>query len=286
MIPFDEIDKRLTAIGKDRKWLAESSGRKINSIIAALAPNAIPSKRSELLRKALSDAIVREELAISGLRAPRIHGIYDVEQTAEQSQMTYKACQLVNAPSIEEFCLQAILFRANEIMERGTDPVAGKELASKQEPKPGAKQVSDSQPANILPIGHHSELSFYGLVAAGQPASPFDTEDGTVEAPGTFSPKTHFALRVNGRSMEPDYPDGSLIVCRKLRKGEIPSKGTDVVACDPAGSYLKRLAYVKDGPKGDAPRKARPRLVSLNPDFPEVIPQSDCPVQAVVVAKV
>ncbi len=61
MIPFDQIDKRLEALGKDRSWLSQESGRKPDSIRVALAPNAPPAKRSSLLQKALSDAIEREE---------------------------------------------------------------------------------------------------------------------------------------------------------------------------------------------------------------------------------
>jgi len=61
MIPFDEIDQRLKALGKDRAWLSEESGRKPDSVRVALAPNALAAKRSELLQKALSDAIEREE---------------------------------------------------------------------------------------------------------------------------------------------------------------------------------------------------------------------------------
>lgn len=61
MIPFEEIDARLSAIGKNRAWLAEITGRSAGSIRSALAPNAEDKHRSALLQKALSDAIEREE---------------------------------------------------------------------------------------------------------------------------------------------------------------------------------------------------------------------------------
>lgn len=61
MIAFEDIDYRLKELGKDRSWLAEETGRKINSIRVALAENADPKNRSELLQKSLSDAIEREE---------------------------------------------------------------------------------------------------------------------------------------------------------------------------------------------------------------------------------
>lgn len=60
MIPFDEIDQILKKLGKNRKWLAEVTGRSDHSIRSALAPNAAPKSRSALMQKALSDAIERE----------------------------------------------------------------------------------------------------------------------------------------------------------------------------------------------------------------------------------
>lgn len=61
MIPFEEIDARLAALGKDRKWLAEVTGRSEGSIRAALAPNSAPKNRTALLQKALTDAIEAAE---------------------------------------------------------------------------------------------------------------------------------------------------------------------------------------------------------------------------------
>jgi SOS-response transcriptional repressor LexA len=129
-------------------------------------------------------------------------------------------------------------------------------------------------------------LSFYGHIAAGNPGGPIDVAEDEIVIPGEFDRSTHFVLRVNGESMEPQYPDRSLIVCRRLRTGEFAKKGDDVVSADSSGSYFKRLEYTKDGKKGNGPRKATPHLISLNPDYPEVVPVSDQPIIAVVVAKV
>jgi uncharacterized protein (DUF1778 family) len=61
VIPFDEINNRLEALGLDRKWLAQASGKKPDTIRGALAPGAPDFKRSASLQKALSDAIEKEE---------------------------------------------------------------------------------------------------------------------------------------------------------------------------------------------------------------------------------
>ena len=130
-----------------------------------------------------------------------------------------------------------------------------------------------------------TSLPFFGAVAAGNPAGFIpDVTDDTVSVAGSYG-ADHFALRVNGRSMEPEYPDGSLIICRSLKVGEFATKGDDVIACDAYGVYFKRLLYTKEGKKGDKPRKATPHLVSINPEYNEVVPVADCPVRAVVVAK-
>lgn len=142
-------------------------------------------------------------------------------------------------------------------------------------------------PANVLEFPGDAELvelPYFGTVAAGMPGGPVDIEDGTIPVPGNYDPARHFTLRVAGRSMEPDYPDERIIICRRLRDGEFAKKNQDVIACDSSGAYFKKLLYVKGGQMGDKPRKAVPSLVSINPDFPDVVPVSDCPIVAVVVA--
>ena len=57
MIPFEDIDKRLASIGKNRKWLSLTSGKSESAIRSALAKNAPPERRSTSMQKALSDAI-------------------------------------------------------------------------------------------------------------------------------------------------------------------------------------------------------------------------------------
>ena len=85
MIQFEDIEKRLKGIGKDRKWLADNSGRSYDSIRTALAKRAAPKSRSALLQKALTDAIEREE--------------------AEQAKKPELTKAIALEPSIEEYRL-------------------------------------------------------------------------------------------------------------------------------------------------------------------------------------
>lgn len=155
-------------------------------------------------------------------------------------------------------------------------------LSDFPEPEPILKVADDPAPFIIT---KRIDLPYYGTVAAGRPGGPLDVMDGTHPAMDNYDPLTHYVLRVNGQSMEPDYLDGSFIICRKLKSGEYATKGDDVIACDASGAYFKRLIYTKDGKKGNSPRKATPHLVSINPDFPEVVPVGDCPISAVVVGR-
>lgn len=144
----------------------------------------------------------------------------------------------------------------------------------------GPKVLPFREPAEA---SNSTELPFYGWVAAGKPADVDYYRDETMSVPGDFRRRPHYLLRVRGRSMEPDYPEGSYVVVRALEPGEYAKKGDIVIANDANGPAMKRLEYRKDGKKGDTPRKPTPHLVSINPDFGEVIPVSDCPIQGIVV---
>lgn len=123
MIPFDEIDKRLDALGLDRKWLAESSGRKPDSIRVALAPNADPKNRTQLLQKALSDAIEREEEAQAAMQEPPGLGYHNIFLDDEQLDRADRASRKIGAESLAEFCRDAITYRTDELLANRPDPV-------------------------------------------------------------------------------------------------------------------------------------------------------------------
>ena len=107
MIPFGEIDSRLEALGKDRPWLAEISARSPHSIRAALAPNAKPKSRSELLQKALSDAIEREESRQAALAS---HPPFERQQLVlRPTDREYAAwCREAGGEPLQEWALAAL----------------------------------------------------------------------------------------------------------------------------------------------------------------------------------
>lgn len=243
MIPFNEIDSRLEALGKNRAWLVDVTGRAEGSIRAALAPNAAPKQRTELLQRALSDAIEREE-ASRGPAAVQVTGVYEIRQTPEQSRRADLASRAVNSPSLEDFCLRAIIHRAEEILSRGIDPCA-------------STFPEQDEPGNII------ELPFLGAVAAGEPVSA--PIDDTIAVPHDF-PENHFVVEINGCSMEPDFPDGSRWVIDGRDKFT-PKNGAACVVSDGSGSYLKLWD------------KRRKLFVSINPEFSDVIPAAEAKLQ-------
>lgn len=120
MIPFEEIDQRLAALGKDRAWLTETTPYSLNSIRQALAPAG--SARSTRLQKILSDAIEAEE-ARQGKQASMPPGFSAIFLDDEQLARADQASRLVSAPSLADFCREAILSRADEILrERKAGP--------------------------------------------------------------------------------------------------------------------------------------------------------------------
>lgn len=266
MIPFDEIDARLKDIGKNRAWLAEQSGRPPGSIRVALAPNSDPKNRSELLQKALSDAIEREVVDRDQKREreqsrEQTPGIYEIFQSSEMIERTYRAAKSVGASSIAEFCRNAILMRLDELM-------------------------FDESPRNVtvLALSGECSLELYGGVAAGDQIDASETL-GPVHVGKTY-PDDHYLLRVFGRSMEPKIMDRSLIVVKRWRDQGYPKKGTIVVYSDHSGTTLKEFGYRKLDGNADDDGGRNVVLRSLNKEFPDAELDPDGKILAVFVETV
>lgn len=266
MIPFEEIDSRLEKLGKDRAWLATESGRSAGSIRSALAPNASDKHRSPLLQKVLTDAIEQEEQRqLGGSRAPQISGLYEVRQTPEQAELTDLASRAVNAPSLADFCLSAIMHRANEIMRNNVDPVTGLSLA------PEPENIVAFDP---IPLIH---------AAAGSPVDS-DTDTFTPLRPVKAG---RFACQLHGDSMSPRFPDGSIVILRDREQLKRPVlKRGEIYLFLIAGEktlkvYTSRIATESEIAEGitytspsDGKTKVRV-LRSLNPDYPEIVVRSE-----------
>lgn len=274
MIPFDEIDQRLKSLGKDRAWLAEVTGRSSGAIRAALAPNSTPKNRTELLQKALTDAIEREETSRGPAQA-QLSGIYEIRQTKDQAERADLASRAVNAPSLADFCLKAIMLRANEILNHQTDP-CGEAIFGVLKPVVPLPTLATT----AFPPTYWIDLC--GGIAAGAPISS-DAPREPLSVMDDYGPDA-YALRVFGRSMEPRVFDDSIIIVRRLPEGAAPKTGSIVVYSDAYGLALKQLAYRKAKPGEEANAFGKVAVLkSINPAFPEIQTLDDGRLEAVFV---
>lgn len=91
--------------------------------------------------------------------------------------------------------------------------------------------------------------------------------------------KGEYVLQVEGKSMEPVIPDGSLVVMRKHTIPPIPKVGTIVEYNDERGVTLKKLGRKKNPETG----KMEYVLHPLNPDFGDIEPMDGGKISAVFV---
>jgi SOS-response transcriptional repressor LexA len=270
---FDEIPMRMLQLGVDRAWLATECDYTPDSLRQILAPNG-KGKTQKALRR-IWEALDREEERQRG-------------KDASPEPIPFR---VVLEPSKERFdrWMQAVYAKPGRNFDdwatTGLDALAEREIGTYPtiytQPEEPFSKIAENETLYRARI----ELPFFGVVAAGTPCGALDELSGDTMPVIGDHPKNSFLVRVSGDSMTPDYDDGDILVCRPLKVGEYAKKNDDVIACDPTGAFLKRLTYTKEGVKGDAPRKATPRLTSINPAYPDVTPVTDCPVRAIVIGK-
>lgn len=273
MIPFEDMDKRLAAIGKDRAWLSQVTPYKANSIRQALSPSG--AARSGRLQEVLSRAIEDEEQRQKG---PQLKpGFHEIFLDDAQLDRADRASRIVNAPSLADFCRDAILARADEIL-------AGLAIRSNVSSFPVSRPAATAAPHDPEKTGHWLDL--VGGVAAGARITS-DCKPEPIPVPKQYDEETHKVWKVFGKSMEPTIKDGSLIVCRLLTDGTKPKKGTIVVYEDSHGTTLKEFGYRKAGPDDDADTMGNVAVLrSLNKAFPDVTPLDGGRIVAVYVETV
>jgi hypothetical protein len=106
MIAFEDIEKRLKKLGRDRMWLAEKSGRSHASIRTALAKSAAPKARSSLLQKALTDAIEREEA--DQKKDPALKKVIILEPSVDEYRLWSEAFKDSSHSTLEDWAKSAL----------------------------------------------------------------------------------------------------------------------------------------------------------------------------------
>lgn len=235
MIPFEEMDDRLRALGIKRAWLATKTPYTADYIRTVLAPNS--TRRTERVQEILSDAIEREETQRASCTT--LPDRFSLEVSPEVFE-NYSQIALGEKMTLKEWSIKTL----NEAAD--------------------AAMLATSEESNIIDGPFHIDL--IGGVAAGAPIA-LDHHAQSIPVTKEFPPD-HYALRVFGESMEPKIPDGSVIVVKRLPDGTAPKKKSIVVYSDGEGSTLKQLAYrdAESDEEGNSMGRV-PVLKSLNKAF-------------------
>lgn len=121
MISFNDVDNRLTAIGKNRRWLTTQVQYKASSIREALAPNS--TKRSTRLQRAITIAIEREEQrqseAITDLRSQNL-----VISASNEQFRAWNAASLAAEKLIEDWARDGLDRMASKAKSQADLPAA------------------------------------------------------------------------------------------------------------------------------------------------------------------
>lgn len=144
MISKEALNLRLAKLGlpKSRRWLANQSGYRENSIRQYLGPKGKVTPK--FIREALR--VIELEEARQRLDNPKSPPWNLIFETQEQFDFVKEAAQKAGAPDLEAFCLGIILKRCDKIL----GPLKGGADKLNTEPRPevlAALKASASKPA-------------------------------------------------------------------------------------------------------------------------------------------
>jgi hypothetical protein len=118
MIPWDQIDQCLEALGKDRVWLSCCTHYTASYLRNVLAPNARhrPERALALISECIEKERDRQKALVS--RPPGMHELWMAPEELNRADL---ASRLLSYPSLADFCRDAIQRRAREIIANQSD---------------------------------------------------------------------------------------------------------------------------------------------------------------------
>ena len=229
----EDVKKWLKVIGRDREWLANQCGVSKRQVDNWLSSSInIPAKAILVIQRLMNG---------EAESSPRIV----IDFTDEEWDIICEAAK-AHKETFLEFVNTAIQNAAKE-----------KEAARKK-----------FTPVETLPAASFLDqpVPVIGNIAAGA-LTPGDNIPYHIKTERPVG-KWEYVLQVEGKSMEPVIPDGSLVVMRKYTIPPIPKVGTIVEYNDERGVTLKKLGRKKNPETG----KMEYVLHPLNSDFGDIEP--------------
>lgn len=251
MIPFEEIDDRLTRLGKNRTWLTEETPYSGDYIRTVLAPKS--TRRTVRVQQILSDAIEREEerqRAVPTSASPAVLPDRVTIDCEPEERRNWEAAAQANRTYLDAWIVGTLNIAAS--LKLGL-------------PAP----ASQKPPAPVLPNVSRFPSKANILATAGSPISAevtdWDGENDTV------------MVRISGLSMAPLLNDGDVVPMKHKRVSRNPhmKKGLIYLVAYDGGYTVKRYntrpaTAEEKGEEWVESGKVKV-LQSINPDFPEII---------------
>jgi SOS-response transcriptional repressor LexA len=244
MLNAKDIKDWLKTIGKNREWLAEKtlvSKRTVDNWITTNRP--IPPAKLALIEKLMSG---EEEIEFE--LPPDFEK--QLRAMADEAKKT-----------IEDMVSHILQVTAKAHQKRKAEAVH--------------KQFTPVKTFTAPPLEAQGQI--IGNIAAGNLADG-DTIPQDIRLYRELE-KGEYLLRVNGHSMEPSIPDGSVVIMKKYTIPPIPKPGTIVQYHDERGVTLKKLVRRKNPETG----KMEYTLHPINPAFGDIEPMDGGKISALYV---
>lgn len=249
-----DIKKWLKASGKSREWLAEQCGVDKRTVDLWLSiSRKVPSKAILIIQRLMTE------------KASPILPQVELDFTDEEWKVISAAMT-----STQQTFMEFI----NSAFRNALKEFADITLQDAAKEKPARRQFVPVEAA-VEPLNYEAQIM--GNTAAGKPADGATIlQDILIGRP---LEKDEYVLHVNGKSMEPKIPDGSLVVVREYKDYLFPKIGTLVVYNEGNDYTLKKLARRKNPETGETEYI----LKSINPAYKDVEPIEEGKISAVYV---
>lgn len=280
----NDIKKWLKTIKKDREWLAKQCGlnskQSVDNWFAAAGK--IPKAKLLLIRRLMAET----QPPPYEIEGKDNMGKLFITLNPESQDAVLAECRRLNI-TLSSYCSLVVEWCAttpdgHAVVESIINGTPLPSVIMNLDPLiSGEKESARKQFVPVEPFPAVASLDYnaqvVGNTAAGKPSSGETVpQDIRIYRPLEWG---EFVLRVNGKSMEPEIPDESLVIIKKYEDYLFPAPGSLVVYNEGNDYTLKKLARRKNPETG----KMEYFLKSINPDYKDVEPIAEGKISGVYV---